>query len=84
MKILNKFVGIIIVLIGIIVAYVDVYIISLFFEISKWLSGLINAPEALSVLLTLILMWMFVGLLFIIAIIGIYLFVIGLILIKHS
>lgn len=77
MKFKNVIIGTIVTLIGAAIGYVDYLIISTLYELSSWIAGLLNAPQALSIILTLLLSWIFLGLIFIIFIIAIYLTIYG-------
>jgi len=81
MKIINILTGSALILIGIAIGYVDYYIVSLFYEVSLWLSGLVNAPGVVAVLITLILMFFFITILVLILIVAIILIVVGLLMI---
>jgi hypothetical protein len=77
MGIIKTIVGLIGMVIGILIGYVDYYIISKFYEVSLWISGYVHAPDALAFVITIFLIICFIGLLLIIAIIAIVVFLAG-------
>jgi len=78
MKFINVIIGMIIATIGVMLAYVDYYIISLFYVVSSWFSDLVNAPEELAILITILLVLTFIVVISIILIIAMFLVFIGL------
>jgi uncharacterized protein involved in cysteine biosynthesis len=76
MKIKNVIIGTIITTIGVAIAYGEYKLISLIYDVSSWISKLLNAPESFAALLTIIISCFFLGLIIIIAVIAIYLIVI--------
>ena len=78
MKVENFGIGLIIAAIGAAIGYADYYIVSMFYSVSSWLAGLVHASEAVATLFTLILMYVFAGILIIIAIFAIIIFCVGL------
>lgn len=77
MKFTNIIIGAIIALIGITIGYVDYLIISTIYELSSWVAGLLNAPESLAVVLTLIMSWVSLGLIILILVIALWIILIG-------
>ena len=78
MKFINVIIGTIITTIGVIMGYIDCYIISLFYIVSSWFSDLVNAPEELAILITIFLILTFIVVILIILIIAMFLVFIGL------
>lgn len=77
MKFTNYIIGTIIATTGIVIGYIDYLVIRTLYELSSWVAGLLNAPQALSVILTLLLSWIFLGLILVIFIIAIFLIIWG-------
>ncbi len=78
MKISNIFLGIILTTVGAMIVYIDYFIVSIFYDVSLWIANNFNAPESFSILTTLILVIIFVGIIIAIAIIAPYIFLLGL------
>ena len=80
MKFTNVIVGAIVAAIGAGIGYVDYLIISTIYELSSWVAGLLNAPESLAVVLTLLMSWVFLGLIVVIAVIALWVIISGILL----
>lgn len=77
MKIINVISGFLVAIFGIVIGYIDYLIINTFYSVSSWISDSLNAPEALAMLITLILIFSFIGIILFIALVALYVFVIG-------
>lgn len=81
MKFLNVISGIIVAGIGTLIGYGIYFILSVFYSVSLWISGLLNAPDVLALGITIVLTLFYMGIIISFSIIAVYLVVIGLALI---
>lgn len=73
MKIINIISGMILVAMGMLLGYIDFYIVSIYYAVSQWIAGMINAPEAVAILLTIIMIIITSGIVIFLAAFCIYL-----------
>lgn len=81
MKFLNVISGTIVAGIGALIGYAIYFVLSVFYSISLWISGLLNAPDSLALGITILIALFFLGIIIFFSIIAVYLVVIGLALI---
>ena len=77
MKISNILFGTILTTIGAIVGYIDYFIVSIFYDVSSWVTSILNAPESFALFITFVLVITFIGIILIIAILAAFLFLLG-------
>lgn len=77
MKFINSVSGFLVIVLGIVIGYIDFLIVNTFYSVSLWIAEVLKAPEALAMLITLILVLSFISIILLIALISLYLVVIG-------
>ena len=77
MKISNIIIGLIVVIIGALISCIDYFLISTIFTAVNWITSYIGAPQAVNLLLTILTLIPFATFMVFIALISIYVVIVG-------